>query len=339
MNQSLSFTPQQAASLLLMHNDLRFLYTLVCHYQEIKSNYTVSSMPYMGLIVDGVEDWIKAYNNNSLTVKLNIPTFTQQEQAFYERMRSCIKLWDNSYATVYEELKRLYLQSDNYFSSICKPIAKRLKIYDIFGVDLADGCYCGNTILCCYYIPNYNYQQQNGEEIKSLSVIAGRYTSLFHATTPYRINNSISFSFADYGGFVKSPVGNVFSDKFVLFSLLCQINYITKCIDEFIVDETTTKLRFSYILYYYVLGILPEINSKLHLGLFMDGKWKSPGFRNSMAHYKVGVALKECEMVSADPFFGIVQKYLPGCDYFTLKSGVMKELHSLAGQLRDYLRI
>ena len=338
MNQSLSFTPQQAASLLLMHNDLRFLYTLVCHYQEIKSNYTVSSMPYMGLIVDGVEDWIKAYNN-SHTVKLNIPTFTQQEQAFYERMRSCIKLWDNSYATVYEELKRIYLQSDNYFSSICKPIAKMLKIYDIFGADLADSSFCGNTILFSHYVPDFDYKTRNGEQIKKYSEIGGAYAALFQATTPYAINRNIKFSVSDYGGFVKSPVGNEFSDKFVLFSLLCQINFIIKCIDEFIIDETTTKLRFSYILYYYVLEILPEINSKLHLGLFMDGKWKSPGFRNSMAHYKVGVALKECEMVSTDPFFGIVQKYFPGCDYFTLKSGVIKELHSLASQLRDYLKL
>ena len=124
MNQSLSLTQQQAASL-LMRNDLRFLYTLVCHYQEIESNYTVSSMPYIGLIIDGVEDWIKAYNN-SHTVKFNVPTFTVQEQEFYEKMRSCIKLWDNSYETVYEELKRLYLLSDHYFSSVCKPIAKRL---------------------------------------------------------------------------------------------------------------------------------------------------------------------------------------------------------------------
>ena len=337
MNQPLSLTRQQAASLLLMQNDLRFLYTLVYHSKEIKSNYTVSSMPYIGLIVDGVEDWIKAYNN-SHAVKFDMPTFTQQEQTYYEKMRSCIKLWDNSYATVYSELKRLYLLSDSYFSSTCKPIAKRMRIYDIFGVDLADGCYCGNTILCSYYVPDYDFHQQNGERIKALSVIAGKYTALFQATTPYKVNTNISFNCADYGGFVKSPVGNAFSDKFVLFSLLCQINYIVKCINEYIIDETTTKLRFSYILYYYVLRILPEINTELSTQFDIDNKWNSDALRNAMAHYKIGLALKESELIPSDPLFGLTQKYL-NCDYNSLKNGIMQELMSLATQLQLFLKL
>ncbi len=337
MNQPLSLTQQQAASLLLMRNDLRFLYTLVRHYQEIKSNYTVFSMPYIGLIIDGVEDWIKAYNNSHI-VKFNVPTFSVQEREFYEKMRSCIKLWDNSYETVYEELKRLYLLSDHYFSGICKPIAKRLKIYDIFGADLADGCYCGNTILCSYYVPEFDFHHPEGEEIKKLSVIAGKYTSLFQATTPYRVNPQISFTYVDYGGFVKSPVGNAFSDRFALFSLLCQINYIVKCIDEYILDETTTKLRFSYILYFYILRILPEINAKLSTQFVMDNKWHSDAFRNSMAHYKLGVALKDSELILSDPLYGLTQKFLD-CDYNTLKNGVMQELSSLASQLKVFLKL
>lgn len=34
----------------------------------------------------------------------------------------------------------------------CKPIAKELKLYDIFGTDLVDNQYRGNTILCSYYM-------------------------------------------------------------------------------------------------------------------------------------------------------------------------------------------
>ena len=109
MNQLPILTKQQDISLLLMRNDLRFLYTLVCHYKEIESNYIVSSMPYIGLIIDGVEDWIRAYNNSN-TVKFDIPTFNVQEQEYYEKMRSCIKLWDNSYTAVYEKLKHLYIE-------------------------------------------------------------------------------------------------------------------------------------------------------------------------------------------------------------------------------------
>ena len=338
MNRSQPLTRQQAASLNLMQNDLRFLYTVVSHYKDIKSNYMVSSMPYIGLVVDGIEDWIKAYNN-SHAIKLSIPTFTTQEETFYERMRSCIKLWDNPYATVYAEFERLYTLSDNYFSSICKPVIRNLKLYDIFGADQADGHYCGNTILCSYYVPGFDYFQRKKGDIKSLSIIAGKYTSLFSATRAYRINSNMSFSKSDYGGFVKSPVGNDFSDRFVLFSLLCQINYIIKCIDEYILDETTTKLRFAYILYYYIVGILPDINLKLDMNFFIDNKWKSSGFRNCMAHYKVGVALKESELIQDDPFYGLVQKHFRSCGYYELKTSVMKELLSLSGQLEEYLAL
>lgn len=337
MNLSLSLTQQQAASIRLMQNDLRFIYTLVCHYKEIKSNFTMSSLPYIGLIVDGVEDWIRAYNN-SHAVKMNLPIFAPQEQAFYEKMRACIKLWENSYTNVYEELKRIYIMSDNYFSSICKPVAKKLKLYDIFGVDIADGSFCGNTILCSYYMPDYNFQQQDGERIKSLSEIGGRYVSLLQTTTPYQVSKSITFTYADYGGFVKSPVGNAFSDRFVLFSLLCQINYILKCIDEYILDDTTTKLRFSYILYYYVLHIIPAINQKLSTHFAMDDKWNSNAFRNAMAHYKIGVALKDSELILSDPLFGLSQKYL-GCDYLTVKNGIKQELMGLASQLKVFLKL
>lgn len=55
-----------------------------------------------------------------------------------------------------------------------------------------------------------------------------------------------------------------------------------------------------------------------------------------MAHYKIGVALKEGELIPSDPLFGLTQKYL-GCDYKSLKYGVMQELISLSSQLQLFL--
>lgn len=78
--------------------------------------------------------------------------------------------------------------------------------------------------------------------------------------------------------------------------------------------DYSTKLRFSYILYYYVLHILPEINRKLSTQFVMDKKWNSDAFRNAIAHYKIGVALKNHELILSDPFYGLTQKYLH-CDY------------------------
>ena len=331
------FNPQQLVAIKLMQNDLRFLYTVVMNHKNIHSNYIVSAMPYIGVIIDGVEDWVKVYNN-SHKIKINIPTFTDEEKVFYEELRSSIKIWNSTYDEVYKRLEKLYRESDDYFSSVCKPVAKILELYDIFGVDIVDGQYCGNTILGSFFVPGILFGDPNGEHRKQMFAIGGRYTSLFGVIEPYEIKRSMRFSYADYGGFVKSPVGNAFSDKFVLFSILCQVNFILKCVDEYLSDETTTKLRFAYLLYYYVIKLLPEINERLLTNFYMNGKWVCDPFRNAMAHYKIGVALKESEIIFDDPFYGLTQKFF-GCDYVTVKNAIIGNLLALSYQLRTFLRI
>lgn len=81
----------------------------------------------MGLIVDGVEDWIKVYNNSS-KVKLEAPVFTAPQQAYYEEMRKSIKLYEKGADSFNQLLQNKYQESDRYFSSVCKPIAKHLRL-------------------------------------------------------------------------------------------------------------------------------------------------------------------------------------------------------------------
>lgn len=78
--------------------------------------------------------------------------------------------------------------------------------------------------------------------------------------------------------------------------------------------------------------------TKIHSGQGYVYKWRSDAFRNSMAHYKLGVALKDSELILSDPLYGLTQKFL-GCDYNTLKNGVMQELSSLASQLKVFLKL
>ena len=328
---------QQKAAIKLMQNDLRFIYTMIVNKDRFKSNYIVSSMPYIGIIIDGVEDWLKAYNN-SCNVPIACPSFTKEEENYYEEMRGAIKIWDDSYLSIKQKLEYLYQESDNYFSNVCKPIAKELKLYDIFGADLVDNQYCGNTILCSYYIPQYKYSIDSGEKIKKLSEIGGKYIVFFEAATAYNVNQEMDFIYKDYGGFVKSPIGNQFSDKFVLFSLLCQIQFILYCIEKFILDECSTKLRFAYLQYYYVAKILPELNNILNTSFYVDCTYVSDLFRNSMAHYKVGVALKPSEINSEDLLFGLTQKFF-NCNYLTLKKTILENLTFLAQQFKQYLGI
>lgn len=335
--EDLNLKPIQKAALSLIQNDLRFLYTVIKRTNPNESNYIPSLLPYMGVIIDGAEDWIKAVNNSSKT-KLEIPIFSKSEQTYYEEMRKSIKMWQNDYSVIYETLKEAYNVSDDYFGNVCKPIAKKLKLYDIFGVDMANGVICGNTILCYYYTPLFSYDRKNGEYIKTMSVIGGKYIKLFDAMKEYPVDTSIKYDVCDYGGFVKSPVGNTFSDKFILFSILCQINFIIYCVNTWIREEISTKIRFAYLLYYSLLHIIPQINWKLNTNLVINPKWESWQFRNAMAHYKLGVSLKEDELLSEDILFGLTQKYFKS-DYLTVKKGIMQELESLACQIGKYLQL
>ncbi len=218
----------QMKSIALMKNDLKFIYTIFINSNIVKYSYYVAFMPYMGVIIDGVEDWVKSYNNSNKD-KLDISTFNKEEQKYYETMRNSIKMFENGIEETYKLLQEKYKQSEDYFSSVCKPIAKKLHLYDIFGVYKVNGEYCDNTILDSYYVPAYNYRNNNGEFIKHMAKISGKYVVCFNAMDSYLINTNYRFSTDDYGGFIKSPVGNKFSYKFLLFSIYCQINFVIKC--------------------------------------------------------------------------------------------------------------
>ena len=337
MDDKPMFNKLQTISLYLIQTDLRFIYTVHNRAEALGGNFFVALMPYLGLITDGAEDWVKSYNNSSKQ-KLQLPLFDNEQQEFFQTLRCTIKLWQNDYNTVYDLLKSLYLESDSSFSAVCKPIAKQLHLYDIFGVYFANKKCCGNTILGSYYVPEYNYGNDIGDLVYRMGKISGRYIGCFSATTPFQTTEIMNCTDKDFGGFIKSPVGNEFSDKFVLFSILCQINFVIECVEKIIVDEITTKLRIEYILYYYLNTIIPQINSKLNTDFSIDSNWYSANFRNSMAHYKMGVSLKETEIVENDLFFGLTQKYF-NTDYYSVKTEVLMQLTNLAYQLESYLNV
>lgn len=331
----MTFTKVQKAAINLMQQDLQYIYTILKKYKDISSNYMVFLMPYIGIVIDGVEDWLKSYNN-SHKEKVKVPLFSVEEQEYYEELRSSIKLWDNSYNEIFVKLEMLYQESDEYFGKICQPIANKLKLYDIFGADLVNGKFCGNTILCSYYTPKYSYGSNIGVYLKSMGVIGGKYIALFNAMNELAVDNNMKFEMRDYGGFAKSPVGNEFSNKFVLFSMLCQINFILYCVNKFIVPEIPTKLRFSYLLYYYIMRLLPELNKQVQGDFILSDKWDSQLFRNAMAHYKLGITLKENEIRENDILYGITYK-IWGLGYEDIKSAIMLELAGLANQIEQYL--
>lgn len=332
-------TAQQKAARELIRCDLRYLFTILKNRDSIKSNYVVSMMPYQSLIIDGAEAWVAAMNNASPGT-IDAPRFTQIEKQFYDAARQSIKLWEMPYEEVYALLEKYYTESDDYFSSLCKPIAKYLRLYDIFGADLTeDGHFCGNTILGAVYLPGYNHgDSEYGPNLRDRAVIGGKYIPTFDAMDAYEINSDLSFHYRDYGGFLKSPVGNEFSYRFMLLSILCQVNFILYAVDQYIVPEIPTKLRFAYILYYYLCDILPKINAKHGTSFSLNRHYYSQQFRNAMAHYKIGVYLKAHEIMPEDPMYGMTRKAF-GMDFFQTKQEIVRELRELSDQLECYLEL
>lgn len=327
----------QQASVKLMINDLRLFTTLLLNKEQINANCYIALMPYMGLIIDGIEDWINAYNNSSKH-KLRLPTFETDEQIYYAEMRNSIKLFEKGFLELNKIIKENYAHSDEHFSSICKPIAKHFQLYDIYGVFYCNSIPCDNTILDQIVTPSFSFGEKLGENIKKMAVIGGEYIACFDAFEPYNINAEAIFSSKDYGGIVKSPFGNKYNYKFLLFSILCQINFIVYAIDKFIVDETSTKLRFAYILYYYLLKFLPDMKKHLNIDIIINNKYFLDKFRNAMAHYKLGVALKENEMIDSDIMFGLTQKYFFE-DYTTVKNNIITELDNAGKQIQHIIKL
>ena len=326
----LQFSEVQKAAVKLMQSDLSFLYTIFTQREIVPPNYYVALMPYMGLIIDGVEDWIKVYNNTS-KIKLAAPIFTAQQQAYYEEMRKSIKLYEKGADCFNELLKIKYQESDRYFSSVCKPIAKYLRLYYVYGVLSCNGIPCDNTILDQCFSPYFQFGNPDGERIKSMAEVAGKYVTIFDAIKSYSITDKHSFSTKDYGSFVNSPLGHSYSTKFMLFSIMCQINLVVKAVNDLVEDEIPTKLRFSYLLYYYLCGMISSVNNMCKTSLNIDKKYYSENFRNAMAHYKLGIALKESELKD-DPVFGLSQKIL-NVEYTVLRNYIINELTKLSEQI------
>jgi len=97
-------------------------------------------------------------------------------------------------------------------------------------------------------------------------------------------------------------------------------------------------LRLSYVLYYYLLGVLPDINLRYNCNYKMGNKYNSDLFRNAMAHYKLGVLLKESGIIEEDIMYGLTQKCF-GTDYYIVKNHIITELKGLSVQIKNTLGI
>ena len=104
--------------------------------------------------------------------------------------------------------------------------------------------------------------------------------------------------------------------------------------------DIPAKLRLSYIQYYYLAMQLSALNEMFKHSFYLNPEWidSQHKVRNCMAHYGLGVALKQNEVDENDLFGGLTIKYFKK-DWITLLELINAELVSLAQQISVFLKL
>ena len=323
----------QKAAYDLIQSDAKFIYTLI-EIQEnaknINSNYIMMCLPYIGIFVDGAEQWCKKVGMK------NSPIFNQKEKKYYVALRQSHKLYELSYDKYTELLLKKFQESDQYFYNV-RSLLEKIKGYYNVGTDYCDKEVCGNTILCGIYMPLKTIGiKSSGEEIKNLSIFAGKLVGffLYPNLKAYYYNKKIIVKYKDYHFYKNCPIKLKNNLGFVLFSMLCSINYAIEFIDKYFVEKIPQKFKFAYLQYYYICDFLEELNIKNRTNFYINKSLKNRYLRNCLTHYGLGQFMNENEIKNNDVLKGLTKKSF-NMDYYTCKNLLYYYLKDLRRQIKD----
>ena len=314
----------------LIQSDARFIYALTDISQNarnINTNYICMSLLYIGLFADGAEQWGKK-------VELDAPRFNKQEKDFYKRLRQSHKLFEKSYEDYTTLLFEKLEESENYYYSR-RSLLEKIRGYYNVGTDLCNDKFCGNTILCSMYSPVKMLGNKGiGEWIRDISIVVGKLAGFYggNELPVYRYNDALIVKYKDYHFYKKSPLKMNDDFGFVLFSILCSINYVIEFIENYFIDEIPQKFKFAYLQYYYLCNFIKQLNTQKNTNFYIDYCLCDRNFRNCLAHYGLGQYLSENEIISDDILKGLTNKAF-GKDYSTIKEELYEILRSLANQI------
>lgn len=321
----------QTAAYRLIQSDARFLYTLTDvsrNAENISSNYIMMCQPYIGIFADGAEQWCKK-------VGLAAPTFNKDEKSYYTALRQGHKLFEMSYSDYMNLLIEKLNESDRHYYSI-RSIREMILGYYNVGTDLCKSEFCGNTILGAMYTPIRIFDNPNvGPWVKNISVVAGRLAAFFNCTnlSPYMYNDSVPVKYQDYHFYKNCPLKIATNLGFLLFSILCSINYVTKFIENYFTEEIPQKFKFAYLQYYYLCDFIREVNEHNGTNFYLDTSMQKRDFRNCLAHYGLGQFLGEDEVVADDVLQGLTYKAFD-TDYPSAKKRLYGYLEDLSEQIK-----
>ena len=322
----------QKAAYELIQSDARFIYTLTDIQQNAKnisSNYIMMSQPYIGLFAYGAEQWCQKLG-------LDAPKFTGTEKTYYSALRQSHKLYEKSYSKFLLDLMDKFYESDNYFYKI-RGLREKLFGYYNVGTVLCNGYFCGNTILCALYTPVNVLNNKNiGFLIKNISVVAGKLANFFDCKNfpPYNYDDTVLVKYEDYHFYNNCPLKLKTNFGFLLFSILCSVNYAVKFIDKCFVNEILQKFKFAYLQYYYLCDFIKELNAANGTIFYINESLKNRAFRNCLAHYGLGQYISENELIDDDILKGLTRKAF-NMDYSETKEQLYFYLTELTNQIEE----
>ena len=225
--------------------------------------------------------------------------------------------------------------SDAHFYKI-RRLREKILGYNNVGTDLCDDQFCGNTILGALYSPvNTLDSKQVGPWIRDISVVSGKLAGFFGCGNlpPYKYDESICVRDDDYHFYKSCPLKMKNDLGFILFSILCSVNYAVKFIDKYFIEEIPQKFKFAYLQYYYLCDFIKELNEANGTNFHLDDSLKNRSFRNCLAHYGLGQFLSESDLIVDDPLKGLTNKAF-NIDYFSTKEKLYCFLQELSDEIK-----
>lgn len=323
----------QQSSFQIIQDDCKFIYSLLVLTQNDKkfqTNYVMMFTPYLALFTYGAELWGKKMN-------LNFPVFTMEEKEYYKKLRQSTKLYGKNYFELKSDFNAKLQESDVYFKKV-RNLLEIMIGYKNVGADLCENTYIGNTILCSIYSPLHLFENETKYYLKSLAVICGKMVGSYlgDAWSKYIVNKNIKLSTRDFHFYENCPIKMKSDCGLVLFSILCSINYCINFLEKVILEESAMKFKAAYLQYYYLCDFLPEFKEYEKITIEIDRRLYNSDFRNCIAHYGLGVYMKEDNIIVDDILKGLTNKAFH-LDYCEAKRKLYYILSEVVEQIEEII--
>lgn len=248
------------------------------------------------------------------------------------------------FVTINNSYKYQFNKTKNYFEKDRSEFSKNLGFYNTYGVgtyqdSLTTKLPIYNTVYFSVLIPKFSWDNLNeiSKDLYRIAESIGAFFGIF--VNPYndRLTNNIeSIKIIDYDfGPRTSPFDNEYSDKFLIFDLLCKCNFVLYGLNNFTNALSTTKLRFSYNLYFYICKNIDKINDYYDTNFAINSKYKDDKLRSAFMHYGIWQIVKD-KVNPLDSFGGMTDIKL-GIKWNNLLIFTLSEIKSFSIQLDNYL--